>query len=72
MTVWCSIFVLIHCVNFNDNSARCLHETAAKGYVIGEMPTQYMVDFSEYAKKQGYVGDYSGKMINKDNCVKND
>ena len=64
MIVWCTVFVVIigHGLPFQA-------ETAAKGVVKHETGTHYVVDFSEYAKKQNYSGDYSNYTVNKDNCL---
>lgn len=45
-------------------------DTAVQGKVIGEGTKMYQMDFSEYAKKQKYVGDYSNRMVDKDTCIK--
>lgn len=69
LIVWCTINVVIICIG---TSVTCISETAAKGKVISENEQQYLVDFSEYAIKQEYQGDYSHRFINKDNCVKDE
>jgi hypothetical protein len=45
------------------------HETAAKGKLIQETGDSYLVDFSKYAKKQWYYGDYSKVLVRKDKCL---
>jgi hypothetical protein len=40
-------------------------ETAALGKVVGSKT----VDFSEYARKQGYEGDYSKVKVSEQSCI---
>ena len=64
MVVWCTLLVMINYGGINFQA-----ETAAKGKVISETKENYLVDFSEYANEKDYVGNYSRKLMNKDNCV---
>lgn len=60
IVVWCTLSVVI---------GGFFHETAAKGKVKQETGISYLVDFSDYAKKQGYEGDYSNYTVKKENCL---
>ena len=58
--VICTIQVVaIHFVSHAD----------VKGKVLAENDTKYVVDFSIEAKKNGYEGDYSNRLVNKLDCV---
>lgn len=59
--------VLIEC--FGPGQPLCSNETAVKGEVLSQTSKTYMIDASEYAKKQKYVGDWSIKLVDKDLCV---
>jgi hypothetical protein len=61
MIIWCAMIVL-----FGDG---VFYETATKGKVIMDKGQSYVVDFSEYAKKQGYKGNYSFVTIEKYLCL---
>lgn len=60
MFVWCMMMVL------QDHS---LFETSVKGKVMHTNDTFYLVDFSSYAKKQGYEELENPKMIEKSKCM---
>lgn len=66
MTVWCTIIVTLGVTSglMPDD-----FETAAKGKVLQETGSHYLVDFSEYAKKQKYIGNYNNKLVDKDKCL---
>jgi hypothetical protein len=64
MIVWCMITVILGS-GFNAEKL----ETAAKGKILAETGKHYLVDFSEYATKRKYIGDYSNKLIDKDQCM---
>ena len=44
-------------------------DTAATGKVKEDNVHTYVMDFSEYAKKQGYEGEYRYVIVDKDNCI---
>lgn len=67
MLVWCTMIVTtVNCLLCNAESV----ETAVQGKIISENDHSYLVDFSEYAKKHEYEGDYSHRIVEKFNCVK--
>lgn len=41
-----------------------------KGHLVAEGEYNYAVDFSQEAKRKGYEGDYTLRIINKSECVK--
>lgn len=61
MIMWCTILVTV--MHFQS-------ETAAKGKVLHETGSSYVLDFSEYAKSKGYEGDFSEVTVDKDKCLK--
>lgn len=61
MLLWCLVSIML------DGSQV---ETSVKGKMMHEAESFYILDFSEYAKKQGYEGDYSSFTVNKDYCTK--
>ena len=66
--VWCMMTVALNCGL--GEKAPCLAETAVKGRLIQSTIEWYLVDFSEYAKKQKYQGNWSEiKMIDPDKCI---
>ena len=40
-----------------------------KGKILFSNDKSYVVDFSVDAKKRGFAGDYSERIVNKDSCV---
>lgn len=62
--VWCLLLVPV------EDESGFINDTAVKGKVISESKTSYLVDFSEYAKLQGYSGNFNRKLVDKDTCVK--
>ena len=60
MNVICTILVVA--MHFEQNAD-------VKGIVIGSNKYRYIVDFSNDAKKNDYEGDYSHKLVLKDDCV---
>ena len=67
MIVWCMLTVFTYCTG----SIPCAGETAVKGKVIKEEHNLYLINFFEYAFKQGYLGDWSEpRLIKKDVCIK--
>jgi hypothetical protein len=53
-----------------DDSSSCEVETAVKGRVITKGELYHRIDFSEYAKKQKYLGDWDApKLIRAELCV---
>lgn len=65
MIVWCLMTVAI-----NVSGIPMFADTAVKGKRLNENPLMYKVDFSEYAKKQGYLGDWSEpRFVESDKCV---
>lgn len=60
MFVWCLMLVL------QDHS---LFETSVRGKVMLTNTEFYLVDFSTYAKKQGYEELENPKMIDKNKCM---
>lgn len=66
MLVWCTISVAIMSQSLG---VPVFVKTAAKGIVIHETGSDYVVDFSKYAKEKDYRGDYSEFTVNKDNCM---
>lgn len=69
MFVWCMMAVVMDC-GMSDQDAYCQQETSVKGKVLRTTQDFYLVDFSEYAKKQGYKELTNPKMIEKDICIK--
>lgn len=59
LIVWCMITVTMD----GDEV-----ETAALGKVV----SRNTVDFSEYARKQGYQGDYSKVKVTEKSCIDGD
>lgn len=69
MIVWCMLFITLNCSS--PEFGVCEGNTAVRGKVIKTEPDFYFVDFSEYAKKQKYLGDWSApRLVEKDTCVK--
>jgi hypothetical protein len=67
MVIWCYLIVSFECLK----GAPCTSETAVRGLVIGHTPSTYLVDFSEYASKKGYLGNWDEfKTVNADKCIK--
>jgi hypothetical protein len=64
MIVWCTIIVTLG-TGWDSETVW----TAAKGKVLAETGTDYAIDFSEYATKQKYQGDYSNKLVDKEKCM---
>lgn len=62
MMLWCMISVMM------DGA---WVETAAKGKVLYQTDKVVTLDFSEYAKQQGYKGNYSRYSILRDYCIEN-
>jgi hypothetical protein len=57
--------VVIDCGGVN-----CMVDTAVKGKVLNKTSELYLVDFSDYAKKQGYIGDWSEpKPVDEEKCI---
>lgn len=67
MFVWCLITVMTTC-GLGPN-VLCEGTTAVRGKVKTTNDTFYLVDFSEYAKKQDYVGLNTPKMVEKYKCM---
>ena len=66
--VWCMMNVVLDC-GLGPNGG-CMAETAVKGKVVTKNDNFYLVDFSEYAKKQGYIGTWSEpKLIDEEKCI---
>ena len=40
------------------------------GHTKSQSNTHYLVDFSVDAKRQGFEGDYSNRIVNKSDCIK--
>lgn len=68
MIMWCTIAVFI----MTDMGFAVSHETAAKGKVIHETGSSYVLDFSKYTESKGYKGDYSEVTVDKDKCIKDE
>lgn len=69
MLMWCTLHVFILCAT----NTVCSVETAVKGKVVNQQDFGYInLDFSEYAKKQKYVGNYSNVFVRKDNCIEDE
>lgn len=65
LVVWCMITVAV-----DSDTIPFFVETAVKGRVVNSNSLYYFVDFSEYAKKRKYMGEWSeSRMVFKDNCV---
>lgn len=68
MILWCTLHVFLVC---GTGDTVCSVETAVKGKVVDEsVMFKYKIDFSEYAKKQKYIGNYSEVTVDRDNCIK--
>lgn len=57
--VWCLITVTLQ---------GSKEETAAKGKVIFESSSYYVIDFLQYARQQQYEGAYYNYTVDKDKC----
>lgn len=64
MNVICNILVTYYvgAIGFMSNEQ-------VEGHVISKNSINYLVDFSVDAKKHNYVGDYSKKLVNRNECV---
>lgn len=67
MFVWCMIAVMMDCGMGKE--VLCEADTSVKGKVIRKDEHFYLVDFSEYAKKQDYKGLTNPKMVEKYKCM---
>jgi hypothetical protein len=67
MTVVCTLVVTV-CMA--DCSFGIESRTEAEGKIITTGQTKYLVDFSKSAKDGDWMGDYSKKLVQKDDCVK--
>lgn len=65
MVVWCMINIMLDC---EMNKCK-VQSTAVKGEIVGKNLMAYLVDFEEYAKKQGYKLDKNPKWVSKYECV---
>jgi hypothetical protein len=63
--VWCIITVTLH--TFGADTEQ--HDTAAKGRVTKVEKEYLQVDFSEYAKKQRYIGNYNSVRVKSYECT---
>lgn len=64
MLVWCLVSVAIECTP----NVPCFVDTAVKANMVSETSSHYIVDFSEYSRKMGYIGNYSNVVVEKNNC----
>lgn len=65
--VWCMMTVSVLC---GIEDVPCVTETTVKGKIVNNGELYIRVDFSEYAKKQKYLGDWSEpKLVKKDLCI---
>lgn len=64
--VWCTITATISIMGTPVKD----HETAALGRVRYVFGTSLIVDFSEYAKKQKYIGEYNSITVEDFMCTK--
>lgn len=64
MLVWCLVSVAMECVP----KVPCFVDTAAKGKIISQTDNHYIVDFSDYSRKMGYIGNYNNVVVEKTNC----
>ncbi len=67
MFVWCMITVMMDC-GLGKN-VLCAADTSVKGKVLRINEDYYLVDFSDYAKKQGYEDLVNPKMVEKNICM---
>lgn len=64
--VWCMLLVTINC----GITETCDVETAVKGKIVTNGELYHRIDFSEYAKKQKYLGDWSEpKLVKAELCT---
>lgn len=67
MIMWCTISIVTM-----FSGLPWVTETAAKGKVIHETGSSYILDFSEYAKANKYEGNYTAVTVDKDQCIKDE
>lgn len=68
MFVWCMLMISL--TDDCTKTSCSIQETAVRGIVIQETTESYLIDFSEYAKKQGYIGNWSMlRTVSKNVCV---
>lgn len=65
--VICALSVMT-CVGHKNNCVNILAKTQAKGSIVFGNNDNYLVDFSQEAKKS-WIGDYSQVLIKKSDCV---
>ena len=66
ITVVCSILVSTMSLGFTGKN---VNKSEVKGKILGENTYSYLVDFSEEAKIKNFLGDYTRKIVNKNDCV---
>ena len=66
MLVWCTITVTLNVFNTKaiDN-----YETVAEGRILEIKGENIVVDFRDYAKKHGYIGNYNSMHIKDYQCT---
>ena len=55
-------------VRFSCGKSLCNADVLLKGKLLSETKTAYLADFSEWATKDGLVGNYSKLTVPKANC----
>lgn len=57
-------------ITFYLGKVSFIQKQQVEGIILKESEANYLVDFSNDAKKHDYVGDYSKKLVPKTDCVK--
>lgn len=67
MKLWCMIQIV-----FNVNGINFIQNEPVLGKLLvnDKVSEYYLMDFSEQAKKEKYIGDYSQILVKKESCVK--
>lgn len=67
MKYWCMIQIV-----FNVGNINFIQNEPVLGNILvdDKSSNYYLMDFSEQAKKEKYIGDYSQILVKKESCVK--
>lgn len=68
LTVWCTMMVYLSEPHYG--SQELLSETVMQGKLLEEKNEILRIDFSDYAKKMSYNGNWSqARYVNKEECI---
>lgn len=70
ISVICSLLVFVNAKLDKNASVPWEVRASVEGKVISSNGKFLLVDFSEDAKKQNFVGDYSKVIVDRDECVR--